>query len=319
MKMDKSHHCDRVLFVSQTLLLPRCRWRNDTLPLQHGPGGRFGVVPLNHTLIRNSGHSRRDKAKHNCADHNAMVNRSILHASVSRRNVLKQIIVLTTANVLLKPLKTPLLSIAAEDGQQSPHIYFDMSIAGRPAGRVTIELYGDAAPASSKTFQALVAGNLGNRSGQKAGYRYAQGSRILKGKCVYLGRLNQIDAVNQSPGTPQRQQRLVEYPVNSDHNDISHDSPGLLTVSKGGSFEFGILAQPMPELDQDNIVIGHVVDGMDVVNQLVNVPTNRKTIRDGYRKIGKAIGDARANVQVGPSPKLSNFDIPIGAAITTPN
>lgn len=227
--------------------------------------------------------------------------KSVAHESsrITRRRVLKQLT--AAAVVTLLPASPPVRhsAQAADVPLTTSHqVYLDISIAGRPADRVTIELFDQAAPATTKTFKSLASGTLRDRTGQTAGYRYAQASRVLKGKCVYLGRLNQIDAANQSPGTPQRLQRLVQFPVNSDNNDITHDKAGLVSMPKGGNFEFAILAQPMPELNETNIVIGRVVNGMETVEKLVNVPTNKKTIRDGYRKIGQVIGDARANVPV---------------------
>lgn len=187
---------------------------------------------------------------------------------------------------------------------ENPKVYLDISIAGQPKGRITIALARDAAPASVDTFAALANGTLRDRTGRTAGYNRSVGSRVVAGKRVYLGRVNQIDALNQSPGTPQRQQRSVAYPANEDRNNLVHDRPGVVSVSKGGSFEFSISATPDPDVDEESTVIGYVVDGMDVVDQLVKVPTNRKTIRDGYRNIGKAIGDPRANVQVSFSVRL---------------
>lgn len=187
---------------------------------------------------------------------------------------------------------------AAAAAVETPKVYFDISVAGQPKGRITIALARDAAPASADTFAALANGTLRDRSGRTAGYNRSVGSRVVAGKRVYLGRVNQIDALNQSPGTPQRQQRSVAYPSNEDRNELVHDRPGVVSVSKGGSFEFSISATPDPDVDEESTVIGYVVEGMDVVDQLVKIPTNRKTIRDGYRNIGKAIGDPRANVQV---------------------
>lgn len=187
---------------------------------------------------------------------------------------------------------------AVESQMKMDQVFFDITVNGREKGRITIALYSDQAPATARTFVQLAKGTLRNRTGRTAGYRYSQASRVIRNNRVYLGRLNQIDAVNQTPGTPQRQQKIVEFPHNNDQNDLSHNQRGLVTVQKGGSFEFAILAKPDVDLDASNTVIGYVVDGMDVVDFLVNIPTNRKTIRDGYRNIGKFIGDPRAKVQV---------------------
>lgn len=196
----------------------------------------------------------------------------------------------------------------------SHRVYLDMTIVGKPAGRITLQLFADDAPASVATFEQLAAGRLRNRRGRTAGYRYAQAGRVLRGRSLYLGRLNQTDALNQSPGTPQRLQTTVEAPPNADVGSRRHDRAGLVSVARGGSLEFILTAAPQPLLDDTNVVIGEIVDGMNVLDKLVQVPTNRKTIRDGYRSLGRAIGDSRANVQVSHAlciyPKLAPLLFP---------
>lgn len=220
------------------------------------------------------------------------------HSHQARRAVLR-----TLAHFAALPL-LPSSAFAASPAvvpasQSTSHrVYFDISIAGRPRGRIVMQLHPRLAPASTRTFEALCTGTLRNRSGRTASYRYAQASRVIKGRRVELGRLNQIDALNQQPGTPQRLTPVIEVPLSSDTNDVPHDRPGLVSVARGGSATFSILAEEDRSLDETNLVIGEVIDGMNIVKDMVNVPTNRKTIRDGYRNIGKLIGDSRANVAV---------------------
>ncbi len=177
-------------------------------------------------------------------------------------------------------------------------VYLDVKIAGVPRGRITVGLFGQEAPESVATFKTVAEGNLRGRGGRSAGYRYSAGSKVVRGRFVELGRVVQIDALNQSPGTPQRQPRLVEPPENRESNSIKH-FPGAVSVRRGGGkFEFDIALAPDTALDESNIVIGRVVGGEDVVQMLANVPTTQKTSRDGFRNVGKMIGDARAKVDV---------------------
>lgn len=216
----------------------------------------------------------------------------------SRRSFIQKV---SAAVIALPLVQVP--NVPVEAGKEAPQknghrVFVDISIVGKPKGRITIDLFPNEAPGSVDTFENLISGTLRNRKGRIAGYRYSQATQVIPHSRVYLGRLNQIDSLNQASGTPQRQQVVVEAPLNNDKNDLLHDRPGLVSVEKGGGFEFVITAKPDPALDETNIVIGEVVDGMDLVNTLVNVPINRKTIRDGYRSVGKAIGDPRAKVQV---------------------
>ena len=221
--------------------------------------------------------------------------------SCTRRQALS--ILLSTSISILPSVRTN------ASPQETDRVFFDVNLAGKPIGRITIALFGNDAPASVDTFTKLMEGNLRSRSGRTAGYQYSQGSKVIAGKRVELGRVKQIDQLNQQPGRPQRQEVVVRLPENRDDNRISHDQPGLVSVQRGGSFEFSIMLDSCPEMDNDHIVIGRVVDGMDVVKKLEKVPINQKTIRDGYRNIGKAIGDARANVDVRPGSLTSSSNI----------
>jgi cyclophilin family peptidyl-prolyl cis-trans isomerase len=145
-------------------------------------------------------------------------------------------------------------------------------------------------------------GTLRGRGGRTVSYAYSQAWRIVKDVRVDLGRVKQIDELNQSPGTPQRQIALIEVPENRDVNDIAHSVAGAVSVRRGGgAFEFSVNPQPAEvgsELDLEDIVIGRVLEGMDTIEAINRVPTNQKTPRDGFRKVGKVIGDGRAKLDV---------------------
>ena len=59
---------------------------------------------------------------------------------------------------------------------------------------------------------------------------------------------------------------------------------------------FAITVAPAPELDALNLVVGRVVDGLDVVKQISELPVVKDNSNSPFLRAGKAVGDKRANV-----------------------
>jgi cyclophilin family peptidyl-prolyl cis-trans isomerase len=188
------------------------------------------------------------------------------------------------------------------DATVTNKVFFNVKVGATAAPRIVIGLFGEDAPVSVASFMKVCTGTLRGRGGRTASYAYSQAWRVVKDERIDLGRVKQIDEVNQSPGTAQRQIVLVEVPENRDVNDIAHVVAGAVSVRRGGgAFEFTITPAPAAgggQLDQENIVIGRVLEGMDAIQAMNSVPTNQKTVRDGFRKVGRVIGDGRAKLDV---------------------
>jgi len=62
------------------------------------------------------------------------------------------------------------------------------------------------------------------------------------------------------------------------NNKLKHDVEGVVSVRKGSDGGFGFVIYPgtsgitNADLDEDNIVVGRVIDGMDVVRRLNQIP-----------------------------------------------
>ena len=64
----------------------------------------------------------------------------------------------------------------------NPHVFFDVSIGGQAAGRVTIELYKDKTPRTAENFRALCTGEKGvGQQGKKLTYKDSIFHRIIPG------------------------------------------------------------------------------------------------------------------------------------------
>jgi hypothetical protein len=59
---------------------------------------------------------------------------------------------------------------------------------------------------------------------------------------------------------------------------------------------FAITTGPAPALDATHLIVGRVVQGMDVVMQLDKLPVVKNNSGSPFFIVGKAVGDKRANV-----------------------
>lgn len=59
---------------------------------------------------------------------------------------------------------------------------------------------------------------------------------------------------------------------------------------------FTITTSPTPELDETNLVVGRVVEGMDVIRSLQALPTVRENKSSPFFIAAKTFGDKRADV-----------------------
>lgn len=208
-------------------------------------------------------------------------------ASLTRRSILR----------ILPLLPLPLLPFPSYSAPAPSVGYIDISIAGTPRGRITFSLFSNLAPSSVALFSSLLSSTFRDRAGRNYSYRYTIASKVVPNRYIELGKVSVSDQ-SQLPGTPARQPVGVSFPLNNDVNDVKLGKKGVVAMRSGGggTGEFRLILG-----DQDTegwIAVGEVVEGQDVLEKMGKVPVNRKTIRDGYRNVGKAIGDARANVDV---------------------
>ncbi|RZC62812.1 hypothetical protein C5167_024549 [Papaver somniferum] len=123
----------------------------------------------------------------------------------------------------------------------NPIVFFDMTIGGKPAGRIVMELFADCVPRTAENFRALCTGEKGSDTGNGSG-----------GESIYGARFPDENFVKK------------------------HTGPGILSMANLGpdtngsqfmiSFESRIFF-----LDGKHVVFGQLVQGMNVLKAIEKV------------------------------------------------
>ncbi len=141
-------------------------------------------------------------------------------------------------------------------------------------GDFTVELFDDKAPKTVANFANLADGSKEwkhpktGESHKKPFYDGLVFHRIIEGFMIQGG-----DPLGQGFGGPGYQFEDEFHP------DLRHDRAGILSMANAGpnsnGSQFFITLAPTPHLDRKHSVFGRVVDGLDVVEKIGRVQTDR--------------------------------------------
>ena len=187
----------------------------------------------------------------------------------------------------------------ADDKSPTKRAFLDISIDGKPAGRIVIGLYGGDAPAGVSRFSGLVSGAAGITYRRKefvkimpnyvqhGGVRsYGVDAELAKRTGAAESLVTEWDKINDNcPGT-KNLARSVSIVV----RDPTKPPPKIKLVAREGKLQideeevgsdpngtqFVIVTKDSPELDASTLVIGRVLEGMEVVERIGQV----KTVKD---------------------------------------
>jgi cyclophilin family peptidyl-prolyl cis-trans isomerase len=108
-----------------------------------------------------------------------------------------------------------------------------------------------------------------------------------------------------------------EYPTWTDHNELHHDARGVVSVKKGNKGGFGVTIglndKPNGELDDNNVVVGRVIDGFDVLQAISEVPVVRAAKQVNYMALtgGSSNNDAPSRSCTYGGPLYCNENKPL--------
>ena len=147
----------------------------------------------------------------------------------------------------------------------NPKVALDVTIGGKPAGTITIELFADVVPKTAENFRALCTGEKGmGKSGKPLSYEGSAFHRIIPGFMIQGG---DFTRGNGTGGESIYGEKFAD-----ENFKLKHTGPGTLSMANAGpntnGSQFFITVADTSWLDGKHVVFGKVVDGMDVLKKM---------------------------------------------------
>ena len=175
-----------------------------------------------------------------------------------------------------------------------PQVFLDISIAGELAGRIVIELFSDIVPKTAENFRCLCTGEKGvGKSGKLLCLKGSKFHRVIKNFVIQGG---DITHGNGNGG-----ESIYGEHFDDENFNVGHNISGLVSMANKGpntnGSQFFITCQDstqnLSSLDNKHVVFGTVIEGMNVVYAISNLPVKNSNHKPMFPVLIEECGDMR--------------------------
>ncbi|KAM7536992.1 hypothetical protein Aperf_G00000068465 [Anoplocephala perfoliata] len=156
---------------------------------------------------------------------------------------------------------------AKKDPLVTDKVYFDITIGGRPEGRIVIGLFGEVVPKTVANFKAFAEGY--EKNGTIYGYAGTIFYSVLSKVLIEGGDVTNGDGTG---GFSIYGDKFDDENFELKHDDKGHVSMASKAINSNKS-QFLITLTKTPWLDGCEVLFGKVIEGMDVVEKIGRVET----------------------------------------------
>ncbi|TDH72179.1 hypothetical protein CCR75_006111 [Bremia lactucae] len=148
---------------------------------------------------------------------------------------------------------------------QNPNVFFDVSIDGKPSGRLVFELRADIVPKTAENFRQLCTGEAGvGQSGKALHYKGSSFHRIIPN---FMCQGGDFTKGNGTGGESIYGEKFADEKF-----ELKHEGAGILSMANAGpntnGSQFFLTTVDCPWLDKAHVVFGKVTEGHDVLQKM---------------------------------------------------